>query len=201
MSTKEKSTEKCSICEKKPFQQLDDKNLCKKCFVSILERKIKKSTRNSNKLQKETKVLLFDSISEHIIKDVIKLPLNITIKKLSFFKIKSLKEINKNTQLKEFIKKNEIQKVIIPWTQDDEVELFLSNWFEDKKNELPQKFVKLFLPISDVALNTYCKLKEIQFTPTKRKELSKRIDLFEKKYPGTKNSITKSSIIFSDIIN
>ncbi|MBT6519501.1 hypothetical protein HOK51_06640 [Candidatus Woesearchaeota archaeon] len=219
-----KKSNECSLCEKKASKKLDDKNLCNKCFLNVFERKIKRQIRQKNKLCKGETILAIDNITEYVLKEVIKLPLNIITKNQSYFKITNFTSINtisQNEKLAQFIKENKINKVILPWTADNEIEFFLNSFMKQqslqKNNQkqktqkiqkiqknLPKKFIKLFTPIPQDALEYYCELKKIKYTKCEKKnqknnELKKLINDFELKYPGTKNALIKSSKLISSI--
>jgi hypothetical protein len=159
-------------------------SLCPSCFSEIIEKRVRKSLRDNDWIKPKDKVLVIDDgtikakAGIYILNSIFnKKPFNITVKKGT---IKGASKLAKG-----------YNKVIIPWNADDEVEQFLDALFNAKKI-LKIKNIKLLIKISDEELDYFAKTKKIKGKKKAKSELGKKIDLLEKRYPGSKFGLLKS---------
>lgn len=112
------------------------------------------------------------------------------------------KRLNVGVAKKFNFKNNKINKIIIPWSLDKEINSEILNFFENKKlmNESEKninkkgnnKIIKLFKTIDDDEIVCYLSTKRVPFHNSGRKNSNEFIDSLEKLYPGTKNTMLKS---------
>lgn len=171
-----KTTDTCNRCSKTAELVLVDKHLCNNCFSRLIEQKIKKNLREY-RLTKGMKLSITDEGCKYIIEKIINLPIEIVDEPES------------------------ADKIILPWTLDDENEEFLGRMFEDKKLVVPddENKVKLFKTLSRTDMKNYFKIKKVKYTVEKT-ELGNMIDKLEKKYPGLKTSLLKSQEKIKELI-
>ena len=125
----------CDRCGRKSetkFRHLG--NPCKKCFFYLLEKRIKRVFKEE-RIKKNDKILILDSLSEYFFKRIMTMPLVVVKMGKSFFGIKEIKSIYENKKLNYFAAKNKINKIIIPWTLDHEVSSFLGKYFKNIKEK------------------------------------------------------------------
>jgi len=195
---------KCFTCNNKSELNLGYlKPVCNSCFCRIIEKRVKKYLRLTCPLKKNERLLVIDDLSYFFITEFLKLPLDITYKKM---KLSMDDCIFQDEKLKKIIKEKKISRVILPWSCDDENLLFLDSLFTKKSSSnLPKlskkskaKFIKLFKPVTDKELDIYSKQKRInrlknrlekKKSTTKTREI---LDKIEEKNPGAKFSLLKS---------
>ena len=156
--------------------------------VSLIEKRIRRHIRTSNFFEKGDRILATDDITEFLLKKILgKLPDEIIKKKISLTSLS-------NKTAKEFIKKNKINKVVIPWTADDESVSFLKSIFGDGNISFENtSYIKLLRPVLDEEASFYAKKNKIQWQPNKKdKKVKTFIDNMQKKYPETKFSLIRS---------
>ncbi len=177
----------CTRCGKKA----QEGDFCNSCFAEVISRRIRKDLKID--LKKGRRLLVFDRLSENIIKDVLKDPkIEILKRSLKEFDIKLLDEaVYDNEKLNDYINKNKISTVILPWTADDEIDgffigLFSKNIYKNKDN----RFIKLFRSLTNEELARYARIKKI-----KTEGINKNNEFMEKiakKYPDIKHSTLRS---------
>ena len=162
-----KSAKPCHKCNRKSEHKLVDKWYCAKCYSELVEQKIKHNLRGYS-IKKDSRLLVADKASQYIIEKVINLPVKIVHKGKADYKI-------------------------LPWTIDDENEVLLREFLENKKMpKEDKKTVKLFYPLSKKEIGAYFKSKNVAYK-AERSEIDTILDTFEEKYPGTKASLLRSS--------
>jgi hypothetical protein len=167
------------------------KNVCKNCFLSIIEKRVRKHVRINKLFKKKDRILVIDDLSYYFVKKTIKnLPVKILKNK---FDINKTINYNKNKLIYDYILKNKINKIIIPWTIDDEINLYLEKiLFRKEKTLQKQKIIKLFVNITDNEIELFSKFKKIEFKMNKKNKLIKEmIDNLEKKYSGIRFNCLK----------
>ena len=146
---------KCHTCDNRAKISFPNGDLCKSCFLGVLYKRIKKELRSEARFKRDARVLVFGALATHFLKHAIEgLPLQITETKIPF-----TKEILK----KDFAR---YDKVVIPWTADDEAEVFYLQLQSEKPDFSmlkQEKIVKLFKPILDKELLQASKLLKIPF--------------------------------------
>ena len=160
-------------------------NLCRKCFLRLIEARVRKYARLQNVFKKDDRILVIDKLSTFLIRRIVgDLPFKMFNKK---YKISQLKTPLVNT----FIKKKRINKIIIPWTIDDECCMFLEHLFVGKTTKL--KYYSLMLTMTDEEALLFAGYNTISFKPLKKnKEIQAIMRTLEEKYPETKFSLVKS---------
>jgi hypothetical protein len=162
-----KSAKPCHKCNRKSEHKLVDKWYCAKCYSELVEQKIKHNLRRYS-IKKDSRLLVSDKASKYIVEKVINLPVKIVGKGKADYKI-------------------------LPWTTDDENEVLLREFLENKKMpKEDKKTVKLFYPLSKKEMESYFRGKKIPYK-AERSEIDTILDAFEEKYPGTKASLLRSS--------
>lgn len=159
-------------------------SLCSSCFSEIIEKRVRKSLRDNDWIKPKDKVLVIDDgtlkakVGIHILDSIFKkTPFNITVKKGT---IKGANKLAKG-----------YNKTIIPWNADDEINQYLDALFNAKK--IPKtKNIKLLIKISDEELDYFAKANKIKGKKKAKSDLGKKIDLLEKRYPGSKFGLLKS---------
>tara|TARA_B100001971_G_C18122316_1_gene500135 strand:+ start:277 stop:834 length:558 start_codon:yes stop_codon:yes gene_type:complete len=156
--------------------------LCDRCFSKIFEKRIRKYVRVNKIFRKGDNVLVSDELSNYLIKSITKdLPIKIYFKK----NINTKNIINKN-------KLNKKDKIVIPWTLDDEINSFLENLLFNKKNK-GVKGVKLLKPVTDDEAKVFAKIKGLSFKENKKgEEVYGFLKVLGDKYPDIKFSLLKS---------
>lgn len=182
---------KCAKCKKKATITLKcTPPVCNTCFVKIIEHRVRKETRMKKVFKKHDKLLILDDgskearVSIYIMESIAKdMPIMVVEKKVK----------NTNADIKDYCKKNKINKIIIPWNADDEVELFVDSIFNKKKLK-KDKRIKLLRNILDKEVETFANIKGLRYRKSKKKrtEIAKFLEDAEKRYPGTRFSLVKA---------
>ena len=175
---------KCKNCNRKADTGLAHLGpLCKGCFCKTVEKRIRRYVRINKIFKKNDRILIDDRLCLFLIKSIIKdLPVNI------FFR--------KNAD-KRFIIRNKINKVVVPWTVDDEISLFLEGVFSGRIErgllKGKGKEIKLLKNITDKEAVLFARFKGIEFKANKKKEdIAEFLNELESKYPETRFSLMKS---------
>jgi tRNA(Ile)-lysidine synthase TilS/MesJ len=156
---------------------------CRSCFLKIIEKRVRKGLRTKKLIKKNDRILLIDNGSkeakagEFLLKSIIKdLPVKIDAKKAK--KISSTKKYD---------------KIIMPWSLDDEAEQFLSMVFNKKKHaKYAKKAVKLLKSLSEEEIEQFAKIKRFKYKKKQRSKTKQMLDKLEKRYPGYKFSLLNS---------
>ena len=169
---------KCLKCDNTAEIQFPNGDLCPSCFLEILTNRIKKDVRQNIPFKKGEKVLVFGKITNSFLKRIVgALPLDITTSNKRF-----------GEDVNDF---SSYDKVVIPWTADDEALLFYTEI--TKKNPRLNKnklIVELFRTVLDDELIKAAKILKIKIKlKSKRKELEK----IHKKFPNSIFGLRKSA--------
>ena len=182
----------CSRCHKKPvkarFPAIEP--LCENCFCKQMELRIRKDIRINKVFKKDDKILFFDKLSQKVVKGIIKgLPVK------SFYKPEFLGaavNTEKDKELESFVKSNKINKVVVPWTLENEDCSFLEELFFDKERA-KNSYIKLFSNVREDEIRLFAKFKGVEFEGIKMNEkLRKLLDDLENKYVDVKFGLRKS---------
>ena len=180
---------KCSVCNKKAEANLKHLGvLCKECFSRTIEKRIRKTTRINRIFKKNDNILVFDKLSFFMVNKIVKdLP-----KKIFFYKeYNNISQLN-TKPIKDCIKKNKINRIIIPWTLDDEINQFLEQIFLNKKIK-ENEYIKLFKDATEEELDLFSKFNKIEYIKNKKnKGIEDFINKVEDRYTGTKFKLKKS---------
>lgn len=180
----------CYKCKRDGKNKTDNKYFCDKCFLEIIEKRVRKEIRTNNLINKNDKILILNDssyssiLNEYLIKKIIYNP-----------KIK-IKKIKKYNPIFNYDKKNTYNKIVIPWLLDDEIKSLLESFFKNTKNKIANNTkIKPLISITKDEAKTFLNILKIKnniITKNDENELTKMIENFEKKYPGTKFSLLKS---------
>jgi tRNA(Ile)-lysidine synthase TilS/MesJ len=137
--------------------------------------------------RKDDRILVIDPLTAFLIQRIVgDLPFKMYTKKYDISQLNS-------ALVKTYIKKNGINKVIIPWTMDDECCNFLEYLFLGKTAS-KLKFYSLLLTMTDEEALLLASHNNISFKPLKKnKEIRAILRTLEEKYPETKFSLVKSA--------
>ena len=146
-------------------------NQTNKDFIRIIEKRIRKHARMNKLFRKNDKILVKGQLNKYLVPKIIKdLPCKIYYKQT--------KGIN---------------KIVIPWTLDDEVNLFLKELFTGKKIKQNPKHIKLLKIITDKEAARFAKIKNLKFKPNKKdKPIQHLINKMTEHYSDTKYKLYKS---------
>lgn len=182
--------EKCTKCPKKAEIKSKTDNLCKTCFLEKIEKRARKQLREYIFLNKDDKVLIIDNDSKesatnkYLFGKIIKgFPAKIIVKKF---------ENEKAVQ--EYVKKEKINRIVIPKNADDLLKEQLENLLMNKKEKKNENEIVLLAHVLDSEIEEFAKLLNLKYTK-KEKKTNLMIDEFEKleeKYPGAKFGFLKS---------
>jgi hypothetical protein len=160
---------KCFHCKNKAVVHFTQ-DLCKKCFLRLLEARIRKYIRIEKLFQKGDNILIRDPLSDYLVKKIV-----------GGLPVKYYKRNSSN-----------INSIVIPWTIDDECCYFLERLFANKP--VPKiKNVSVLVTVTDAEALAYAKLKNIKFKPNRKNQyVMEMLNSMEKKYKETKFSLVKS---------
>lgn len=185
---------KCKKCNKQGtiyFKHLG--NLCNNCFTNTIEKRIRKNIRINKIFKNKDKILVFDDLSNDVLKGIIK----DSPKELFLKKIKNIQQINK---LQPYIKKNKINKIAISACLDDIVIKFLESFILNKKNK-KTKFIDLFENLTSEELEKFSKIKRLNYLKIKKnKSIENFLNKIDHKYPGSKFNLLKMKKKLSEAI-
>ncbi|MDP7323862.1 MAG: hypothetical protein QF632_03825 [Candidatus Woesearchaeota archaeon] len=152
-------------------------SLCANCFCKIFEKRIRKSVRIDRVFSKNDRILVSDKLSEYLVKEIIKgMPVKIFFRKLD----------------DDFVKREKINKVVVGWTLDDEVNQFLEKLLFNRKSK-EVKYVKLLKSVTDEEVEAFVKIKKIKFSLNEKNEdISEFISVLNEKYDDIKFGLGKS---------
>jgi hypothetical protein len=175
---------KCSRQARASFRQIG--NLCENHFIELIEKRVRKQLRTGKIIKKNDRILFINNESKeyyagyHLLKSIIKgLPVKIEIKKSKSLNPKPAKKYD---------------KVIVPWSLDDEAEEFINLLFNKKKpKKFSKKSVKLLHNVSEEEIELFAKIKRFKYRKTKKSKIKQMLDKLENRYPGYKFSLLNST--------
>jgi len=154
----------------------------------MLYSRVKKELRTGKVFVKDDNVLVYGKLAKAFLEKAVEMPLNI---------VEAEEEYSKEVLNKEF---KEYDKVVIPFTADDEADLFY-NEITSKNPDFGKighsKFVKIFKPVLDKELVQAAKILDIEFKTVPKSE---EIEKIHKKYPTSKFGLVKTASEFKKII-
>lgn len=180
---------KCYKCHKKAQIAYPNGDLCNNCFLDILYKRVKKQIRTENPFEKNEKVLVYGKLAKQFLEKAVEnLPLKIT-------------ETAKYTKNVIHDKYAKYDKVVIPWSADDESDIFYEEIIKEKPNFRNivdnNKIVKIFKSILDKELVQAAKILKINFKPQKR---NKEVEKIQKKFSMAKFGLVKAADEFKKAI-
>ena len=160
---------KCSKCTNEATVKYPNGDLCNSCFMDMLYKRAEKEIRQ-HPFKKGEKVLIIGKLAEHFLNHINKI------------------EIAKTVAEKE---KDGYDKIILPWTADDEADNFYEQITSSNPNlKENSKVIKLFKSILDKELAEAAKILNIEFI---NKARNQDVEKINKKYPTAKFGLVKSS--------
>lgn len=191
----------CIHCSSPATLKFTDKELCDRCFCKVVEKRVRKYVRINKLIAKDDRLLVIGDVCGYFVARIIKdLPVKIVKAKFDgeLVEVFDDEKSNKsgNNKIKGMIKKNKVDKVIIPWTLDHECLLFMTKLFDKgfgrDKLKQDKKHIKLFLTIDEKSLIEFCRIKKLEYRPIKEHKLRAELDRLSEKYPEVKYSLGKS---------
>lgn len=140
--------------------------VCSNCFITIIEKRIRKYIRINKLIKKNDRLIIKDPLSLYFIKKIIRSPIKI-------------------------VKNN--GKEVLPWTLDDECNLFLKLFFNKNFdiNKIKNNNIKLFKTVTDEELIEFSKIRNIKYkTLNKDRNIGDLLNNLSK-YPEIKFSLLK----------
>ncbi|MBN2111570.1 hypothetical protein JW707_00570 [Candidatus Woesearchaeota archaeon] len=176
---------KCFKCGRQAvasFRQIG--SLCENHFLELIEKRVRKDMRTKRLIRKNDRILLINNESKeyhtgyYLLKRIIKdLPVKIETRKTSNLAASSKKH----------------NKIIIPWSLDDEAEEFLNMVFSKKKpKKFSKKTIKLLKNVTEEEIEIFAKIKKFKCRKQAKPRIKKMLDELEKRYPGYKFSLLNS---------
>ncbi|MDP7323218.1 MAG: hypothetical protein QF632_00490 [Candidatus Woesearchaeota archaeon] len=139
--------------------------------IEQIQRKIRKYVRLNKPFQKDDKIYVNSRFCKVLLKEI--------LKDLPVTYVTTEKKAN---------------KVVIPWTLDDEINDFLQNIFQRKSLKTNQKVIKLLKPITDKEAALLAEKKDCHFTPNKKDpEIKHMIENLQKDHPEIKHGLLKTA--------
>tara|TARA_Y100000310_G_scaffold345638_2_gene467576 strand:+ start:1126 stop:1593 length:468 start_codon:yes stop_codon:yes gene_type:complete len=139
--------------------------------ISIFIRKLRKYARIYKIFVRNDKIYVKDKLCMYLVKDI--------IKDLPVTYVNSPKTAT---------------KIVIPFTLDDEVNLFLHSMFTKTEQKKDPRIVKLFRPLTDDELVILSKSLKLPFKPNKKDpKLKEMVDILHKSHPEIKPALLKSA--------
>jgi len=162
-------------------------NMCNGCFLKIIEKRVRKDIRTKKLIRKNDRILMINNsskeffVSGFLLRKIIKeLPASIAIRK------------SKKLNIGQAIAKK-YDKIIVPWSLDDETEGFLGYLFnKEKQQKFSKKTIKLLKNVSEEEIALFAKIKKFRYRQGKKSKIKKMLDMLEQRYPGYKFSLLNS---------
>jgi len=160
---------KCYLCNKKAnIKQQKNRYICNECFCWLFEKRIRKQTRLDKAFKPKDKILVKGDVAKYLVK--------------SITKDMDVKIVSKN-----------YNKKVIEWTLDDELNQFVKNMFEGKKQPKQDKTIKILKNVTDKDAVLFAKIKGLKFKPNKKdKKVQYFLDKIQEKYPNAKYNLLRN---------
>ncbi len=148
-------------------------------FLRIIEKRIRRYARINKLFRKNQKILVKGALNRYFVSRIIK-----------------------NLKCKIYYQQARgVNKIVIPWTLDDEINLFLNEFLTGKKTKQNPKHIKLLKVITDKEAARFAKLNKLRFVPNKKnKDVQKFIEKMTERYSDTKYKLYKSSEVLKCIL-
>ncbi|MBR9691171.1 hypothetical protein GOV06_00120 [Candidatus Woesearchaeota archaeon] len=163
---------KCYLCKgKASIKQQKGRSICNRCFCKLIEKRVRKYSRINKLFKKNDRILVLGNVSRYFLESMLK-----------------------GLPVKLFFRKNNVNKVVVEWTMDDEVNEFMKALFLGKKMKKAKKNeIKLLKVLTDDEVKKFAKIKKLKFKVNKRdKDVQKFLDNVEKKHPNIKYNLLKN---------
>jgi len=172
---------KCYLCSKKAsIKQQKNRYICNKCFSWLFEKRIRKQTRLDKSFKPRDRILAIGQIANYLAKSITK---NMNVK------IFQKNKIDPN-----FIKKNKINKIVIEWTLDDELNQYIKKIFEKKKEaKEDKKYIKILKSVTDDEALLFSKINKLKFKPNRKdKKIQEFLNNIQDRFPNAKFNLLKN---------
>lgn len=154
----------CLRCGKKTVE----KSYCNRCFVPIIEKRLKKALRDSNLLKPKVKLYPENVSTKAILQKIVNMP-------VVFVKKKTRSAVS-----------------VIINTLDDNNAMFLADYLGIEKKKKKANSANLFQHITDDEAIRYFSLLKKRYNP-KQHPLKKHLQSFLTKYPETRYALHQAS--------
>ena len=152
-------------------------NVCASCFCEIIEKRVRKELREFDWVKKGERVLLVNDGSQQA---AVGIAIFRRILGSVPVDIKEAHSIDYS-----------FDRVVVPWSADEEVERRLQRVFEGKKEVEDVKVVHLMRTVMRDEIALYASVRGLQGVPRKRSEFGAVLDRFDSRYPGMKLSLLR----------
>lgn len=170
--------------------------ICDVCLLKLIEKRVRREIRIKKLFTRTDSILILDdsslefALSKHLLSNIIK------SKDVNFstLKIKNRFELDIK-ELKRFVRKNKITKMVLPWNLENEVELQLTKMFSNlKKDKQKLPIIKLLRNVSQREIVEFAKIKKFKGKQIKpyNPEINNLLGELEKNHPEIKFSTIKS---------
>ncbi len=171
--------------------------LCDGCFLKLIEKRVRKEVRLRKLFSRKDHILILNDktkeslVSQYLLRSILKhLPVTFLV-----FEVENRFNISEK-KLKTIVKTDAVNKIVLPWSLEDEVEYFLSKMFGKLEFEKPKKplRIKLLRNVSDKEIEIFAKIKGFKYKKSKpyNKDIREMLNKLEKKHPEIKFSVLKS---------
>ncbi len=175
----------CRRCGKRQAGQV----YCRPCFLDIIEKRLRKHLR-SGKVKMDDRILVMDPVSGRLLKN---LGAKAVIKKpKSLFGIRGWDfSVLEGSELISFMKKQKIDRTMLPLTIDDELAFYLEGIFSGRKFRLKKNPKIMTLPFTGEELALFCRYKKLRLQ-RHSSDIHRFLDRMEHRFPGTKFSFYRA---------
>jgi len=187
---------KCVKCGRSASVRVQNLNTCEACFIKIIEKRVRKELRINKLIEKNNRVLIIDDgtasskVAQYMLPRIIKdMPIILRLKQIRYSlgaKIKGMYD-----------------KIILPWSVDQENEYFLSCIFQNKKPKYlghytlgSKKYVKMLLPLLESEIKLFAKINNLEFHKQAKSSYTQLLNKLESFSPELKFSLLKASRMF-----
>ncbi len=157
------------------------------CFLKIAEKRVRKEVRTKKIFRKNDSIIVLDNksckakVTASILKSILKdLPVRIKI-------VSTLAEADEKAG----------NKIVVPWSLDDENRELIERIFFDKKPSEKNNTIKLLKDLSDEEIRMIAEIKKLKceekFEEKAENDLIKnKLEEFHQKYPATRFALAKT---------
>lgn len=170
---------KCYLCKgKAEISQQKGREICKECFCRVIEKRTRKYSRLNRCFEKSDRIAAEGRLAEYLVKQIVK---GMPVKVFCRAKIG-----------KEFVRKNKINKIVLKWTMDDEINNFLESILEKKKTK-EKKGIKLMSCMTDREAEILSDARGTGFNKNKKnKDIMGLVEKLSKKHTHSRFSMMKN---------
>ena len=175
---------KCYLCKAKAKIKMD-RDMCENCFCRLFEKRVRKYARENKLFRPKDKVLVIGEINKYLVESIVK---NLPIELYFRNKIDST-----------FIKSKKLNKIVIEWSLEDEINEFLKKIMLKKTIKKDNK-IRLLKIMSEKQIKEFARIKKLKYKVNKKNaELEKMIKRIDEKYPNAKFNLIKNIEILKKI--